>query len=357
MGMRKIVKVRKKNRYIYKWIAAGLFVLLLTGSILWYNLRSYPVFTIDGCKVTEAELKFFMEEKESDVRNFYQTQYNITLAGNLWREPIDGITPENYLKDNAYKECIKTKSLFLLAKENKLVDFVDYNDFLKTVKKENENRALSVKKGEIVYGIINFTPKEYLGHLKTELETNLIKSLSQKDKDPLYITEEEIREYFNSNKEEWSENSTTTKVWDIYSSKEKGDSKSLLLELREQLSSDKNMDERIKIINNVKEIHFTERIFTADSYNEDLYSCMEVRTRADQMQVNEVSTILESEKEYHMVWVLDRQTDEEKAYKAYESRLKEALLHERFNQYLEDYQSSLNIVVNNNVYRKVKIKH
>ncbi|MGB8451540.1 MAG: peptidylprolyl isomerase [Anaerocolumna sp.] len=298
-----------------------------------------------------------MEDKESDVRNYYQTHYNITLAGNLWQDPVDGITPDNYLKDNAYKECIKTKSLLLLAKENKLLDFVDYHDFLKAVKKENENRALSVKKGEIVYGMVNFTSKEYLGHLKTELEINLIKSLSQKDEDPLYITKEEIREYFNSHKEEWSENSTATKVWDISLAKEIEDSKSLLLELREQLSRDENMEIRKEMIKNFKEIHFTERIFTADSYKEDLYSCMEVRTLADKMQVNEVSTILESENEYHIVWVLDRQTDEEKAYKAYESRIKEALLHEKFNQYLEDYQSSLNIVLNNNVYRKIKIKY
>lgn len=354
--MRKIVKSRKKSRNYYKWITAGIVILLLTGSLLWYNLRSYPVFTIDGWKVTEAEFKFFMEEKESDVRNYYQTKYNITLENNLWKEPIDGITPEDYLKDSAYKECMQTKSLFLLAKENKLVNFVDYSDFLKAVKKENENRTLAVKKGEIVYGMVNFTPKEYLGHLKTDLETNLIKNLSQKKENPLYTTEEEIRTYFNNHKDEWSENSTVTTIWDITLPKESEDSMNLLTELRKQLSSNADMDTRKEIINNFKEIHSTERIFTADSYKEDLYSCMEVRTMADKLQVNEVSTVLESEMEYHLVWVLDRQTNEEEAYKEYEARIKEALLHDKFNQYLEDYESSLHIVVNNKLYRKIKIK-
>lgn len=32
--MKKIVKNRKENRHIYKWIAAGILVLLLTGSML-----------------------------------------------------------------------------------------------------------------------------------------------------------------------------------------------------------------------------------------------------------------------------------------------------------------------------------
>lgn len=354
--MKEIVKNRKCKRFIGIWAGAAIFILLLSGGFLWLMSGSHPVFTIDGCKVTKAEFQFFMKEKEGEARNYYQTQYGITLSGSLWQKQVDKNTPEEYLKDIAYEECTKTKSLFLMAKENELIDSADFSDFLDAVKKENEKRSLAVDQGEIVYGKVNFTPEEYLGHLKTELETNLIKNLSQKPEDPLFTTEEEILNFFNVHKEEWNANTTITKVWDFSVAKEQKESKRQLMELGKALSSKKSTKARKEIIRNLKEIHSEQRIFTADTYRKDLYSCMEVRSMSEQVPVNEVSTVFESEKDYHLIWVTKRQTDEEKAYKMYKARIREALMHEKFKCYLENYQKSLKIDLNNKVYRKIKIK-
>jgi hypothetical protein len=156
--------------------------------------RTDDVASIDGHPVTRDELIFHMRRIAPTVQN----EQRNAKPGKKTR-----------LADRALDEIWRDKTTLILAKEQGLVGSVDHADFLTDLAAENESRAKAVAAGQPVYGVTEFSPEEYYSHRLTELTTNLEKRLSATAGDPLWVTDAEVRQAFDADRNAWSANATT----------------------------------------------------------------------------------------------------------------------------------------------------
>jgi hypothetical protein len=159
--------------------------LVVTGVVL--SNRTDDVATIDGHPVTHDELIFHMRRLAPTIQNSNKAA----------------------LADRALDEIWHDKTTLILAKEQGLTDSVDYADFVAELDTENDSRATAVAAGQPVYGLTHFSPEEYYTHQLTDITTSLKERLSAKAGDPLWVTDAEVRQAFDVDRESWSANATT----------------------------------------------------------------------------------------------------------------------------------------------------
>ncbi|HEX6358124.1 hypothetical protein [Actinophytocola sp.] len=167
--------------------------LVVTGVVL--ANRGDEVATIDGHTVTRDELIFHMRRLEPTVRNELRDADDKTVLQRLETRALD--------------EIWRDKTTLVLAKEQGLVDSVDYADFVADLSDENDSRAKAVAAGQTVYGVTNFSLEEYYTHQLTEITTSVKERLSEKAGDPLWVTDAEVRHAFDTDRDAWSANATT----------------------------------------------------------------------------------------------------------------------------------------------------
>jgi hypothetical protein len=167
--------------------------LVVTGAVL--SQRTDEVAAIDGHTVTRDELIFHMRRLAPTVRNELRD--------------ADENTVLTRLADRALDEIWRDKTTFILAHDHGLVDSVDYQDFLAEVDRENDSRAKAIAAGRPVYGVANFSPEEYYTHQLTDITTSLEEQLSANAGDPLRVTDTEVRQAFDADRDSWSANATT----------------------------------------------------------------------------------------------------------------------------------------------------
>ncbi|RSM59754.1 hypothetical protein DMB66_26215 [Actinoplanes sp. ATCC 53533] len=173
-----------------KALLAGIAVVLAAtvGTGIALGGGTDEVATVDGHPVTRDELIFHMRRLAPAVRNeIGDAPDRAALIGRL--------------RERALAEAEKDKVLLLLAEEQGLVDSVDHEDFLAEVRAENERRATSGRRGEVVYGVTEFSPEEYYTKRLTDLTTALRKTWS--------VTDAEVRAEFDADRASWSANATT----------------------------------------------------------------------------------------------------------------------------------------------------
>jgi len=173
-----------------KALLAGIGVLLAAavGTGIALGGPTDEVATVDGHPVTRDELIFHMRRLAPAVRN--EMGDSVEAAALIGR-----------LRERGLAEAEKDKVLLLLAEEQGLVDSVDYEDFLAEVRAENERRAEAGRRGEVVYGVTEFSPEEYYTKRLTDLTTALKNTMS--------VTDAEVRTEFDTDRASWSANATT----------------------------------------------------------------------------------------------------------------------------------------------------
>lgn len=186
------------------WVAAA--ALVVTGVVV--NHRAGEVASLDGHTVTRDELLFHMRRLAPTVQNELHKEYHLTGAAG-WTAKAGDQTALHRLATRALDEIWRDKTTLLLAKEQGLIGSVDHADFLAELAAENKRRAKAIATGDPVYGVAEFTPEEYYSHRLTELTTGLKQRLSTDADDPLWVSDADVRRAFDVNREAWSANATT----------------------------------------------------------------------------------------------------------------------------------------------------
>ncbi|MFI7610150.1 hypothetical protein ACIBP6_02795 [Nonomuraea terrae] len=187
-------------------VCVALAALVATGMAL--AQRTDEVAAIDGHAVTRDELLFHMRRLAPAVQNELRNQYHLTGAID-WTARAGDRTALQRLADRALDEIRQDKATLVLAKEQGLIGSVDHAAFLTELEEENARRTDAIARGEVVYGLAEFSPEEYYSHRRAELTTLLQQRLSAKAGDPLWVTDAEVRQAFDADKDAWSANATT----------------------------------------------------------------------------------------------------------------------------------------------------
>ncbi|WP_411344357.1 hypothetical protein ACE3MZ_22805 [Paenibacillus sp. WLX1005] len=197
---------RKKGRsgIIVATILSAVLLLTVVLTVRALDNASSKVAVINGSEVTDQELSFYMRQLRSQVQNEWQQRHGQILTAQDWTIQQNGQSPLQLLQQRALDEIKRDKALLLTAQKQGLIGGISYADITADMEQENQRRAQDIASGNIVYGLSSFTPESYYSHLLTALRTELKKRLGQQDGDPLYVSDDEVQQYFDQHPEDWT---------------------------------------------------------------------------------------------------------------------------------------------------------
>lgn len=153
--------------------------------------------TVDGYGVTEEEFLLFLSGQKAVTANHFWVEYQVQPDADFWTTPVNGEIPIEYAKQRALEALITAKVTLILAAERDILPYQSYDELLKEMESENADRAEKAARGEVFYGVSQFTPFTYYQYINN----NAGAELEYTQKELVTPTREELLEVYETYKE------------------------------------------------------------------------------------------------------------------------------------------------------------
>ncbi|MBA2936979.1 peptidyl-prolyl cis-trans isomerase [Paenibacillus sp. CGMCC 1.16610] len=158
-----------------------------------------PIATVNGAPLQIGEFRLLAQKLRSGVIQTFIKEYGAQYGKDFWNTSYgEGGTPQEYLKQMALKEATVAKVIQLLAKENGLIDKIDYSDFAIRLQKENMRRENAVKNKDPIYGPVQYEEAAFYEYWLSNLKLQTMQYLS--DDSAWSPNDREIQAYYEANR-------------------------------------------------------------------------------------------------------------------------------------------------------------
>jgi hypothetical protein len=299
-------------------VAVAVAALVVTAVVL--TQRSDEVASIDGHAVTRGELIFHMRRLAPVVQNELRS---VDWAGEDARQR---------LATRALDEIWRYKTTLVLAKEHGLVDSVDHADFLADLAAENERRAKAVARGETVYGLTEFSPDQYYSHRLTGLTTTLKQRLSEGPGAPLRVTDIDVRRAFDADRHAWSANATTYRYSRLVVPVPGGASADYAARLQRRVAAARRLAD---VAAREPAAKLTTATHAGGAPNGQSVQNQDLMAVLGKLAPGQISTPVPGTGQITYYQLDGKTVDERAAFAVYSARIRQSLVEERFDQYLQ----------------------
>ena len=180
--------------------------LAVTGTVL--ADRGGEVASIDGHPVTRDELLFHMRRVAPTVQSELRNEHRLQGAID-WTTPVGDGPPSTCSPPAHSTRSGGTRPRSSLPRSGGSPSRSTTRTYWSELADENEQRADAVARGEAVYGVTEFSAEEYYSHRLTEVTTVLKERLSADTDGPLRVNDADVRRAFDADRAAWSANATT----------------------------------------------------------------------------------------------------------------------------------------------------
>lgn len=331
---------RRRRRVLVVVVAA---VVVATGAVTaaWALSGPDDVASIAGHPVSAAEVAFHLRLLRPTVQNQIQVQRGTTAERLDWDAEVDGTTARRVLEGRVLDEIAQDKTVFIVAHELGLVDYVDFSGFESALADENASRARDLAGGEIVFGLTSFTPAEYYSHTVTDLRTRMQTALSEDVSDPLYVTDRELTDYYRAHAGDWAANATRYKLTRL-TVPVTGDREAVRTDLAAKLQGTPDLT---AVAAGYPGSAVQVRTLDAADATRPTVPDQEALQQVAGLATGQVTAPLDDGGSL-VVWRVDVKTvDDARALSLYASRIRAAVVAEKFDAYLAQRVSDSDIVV------------
>ena len=256
-------------------------------------------------------------------------------------------------------ECIKIKVQQILAKEKKIIDNINYSEFIKRYQNENERRKQALKNKKIVYGTASFTVDTYFNYTFSIMVEQLKQRLAEKDFD---IQEDDLRKYYQTHKEKYK-NQDSIKVVKISAYYYNPES------LEQLMSKDKARRHIEKVYNTIIEskdfiaaingiknskISIENQQFNQSTAFVDNRLYETLRKRANSLSAGELSQIIEDEYGFHILKCIKRINSGYLSFNEIRESIQSKIIDEKYQELIEKRINEANIKINHSLYKSIK---
>ncbi|WP_162931171.1 peptidyl-prolyl cis-trans isomerase [Streptomyces sporangiiformans] len=337
---------RRPSRRAVVWftgVCVALAALVVTGvTMVSHRTSEAEVASLDGHPVTRDELLFHMRRLAPTVQNELRNKYHLRGATD-WNAKAGDKTALQRLKTRALDEIWRDKTTLVLAKEHGLIDSVDHADFLAELAEENESRAKAIAAGRTVYGVARFSPEEYYTHRLTELTTSLKKRLSADAGDPLRVTDADVRRAFDADRDDWSANATTYRYSQLVVPVPAGASADYAARLQRRVTAAGHLE---AVAAGEPGAKLTTGTYDGsgstglNAHDQDLMAVL------GKLKPGRISAPVTGTGQITYYELDGKNVDEDKAFADYSQRIRQSLVEEKFNQYLQRRVDTSDIDIN-----------
>ncbi len=356
-------KVLWKFKYFITGAAVMAFVLsvyLIASHISGIKWQSSPVATVNGEAITVKEIMPKLSSHRSEIFDYFYEKYNAVPDKNFWENRFEGEVPAEMLKKEALDECVKIKVQQILAEKMGLIDDISYDKYLRDLKAENKRRKTAIKENQAIYGPEQYTESTYF----SVLFTNMTNELKEKLEEQLVCSEDDINKYYEKGIKEGNFKKTaTTKIEKItiaYSdNKNKDTAKKMAEEIHRKFSGGESFGNLSAYYgkDTSGKIEFDEQTLDSNSRsNDNKPATYEFTQKVMSLQPGQISDVFELDNAYYVVKCTER--IEEGDYKLDEVKesITRVLKDQKYEQYIDDLVKKANVVINQSVYKNLKVE-
>ena len=170
-----------------------LVVMLLAGCNLKQNDFKVQVGT---SSISEEVYQTILESYVADVTSEIYQQYQIDVDASFWEKDINGSTPLEMLKTKVHDYLKMVEANYQVG--NKLgYESEGLETLVERMNEENELRKAKIEKGEVVYGLKEYTLLLYLNYDIEQIEEACVEKME--------ITTQQAKDYYDLNHEMFME--------------------------------------------------------------------------------------------------------------------------------------------------------
>ncbi len=170
---------------------------------------------VNDQSVPLEEFLLVAARKKALVYDHFYKKYGVQPNRAFWNSSYGDETPFKLLKDMVVKDLVQIKIIQQLALNYGLVNDISYSSFLDRMKKENRRREVAVKRGEVIYGPIQYSREVYYDYVNSNLSIDLCRTYMRAGKTrneydgwiwekteraAVVVNEKVIRDYISRNK-------------------------------------------------------------------------------------------------------------------------------------------------------------
>lgn len=336
---------KKRKGWGRGWLLIGFLLLagvLLSGYML-ARTSDEQVAELGGYAITDQEVAFHMERLKPSVENEFRVKSQVTLGKGDWTKPVGDLPPLGVLQERALEQAVRDKVVMILARSHGLLDTVDFSGLTASMEAENRERQAAVQRGEVVYGLVRFTLESYYAHMLVSLESGLKQKLSQHPEDLLYLERGDVESYYEAHASEWAAMATQYKVAKLtvpVSQEGKKEAAGVITKLAAKNATLEEMAGRF-----TGAILQTELLAEESSANLNSPS-YQVVSQLRGLHPGELTSPVETREGFAVYRLEEVKVDKQKALQIYDYQIRQQMLEERFEAYVEQYQSELPLQVN-----------
>ncbi len=197
--------MKKFKGLIIGGVAIALVAVLIVG-VVFFAIKttvkdSDIVATVNGNEICAEEFKLQCEAQKGYVIDDFGE--NKTIDDKFWKTEINGTTPLETLKQRVLEYFTRYKVEQQIAVQCGVITTKDmsYNSFINAMQNENAIREQKIKRGEVIYGVKQYTYNSYLTYTYSNMQIDSREVLSKKG-GALYATDKELEAWYESVKDE-----------------------------------------------------------------------------------------------------------------------------------------------------------
>ncbi|MGL4736285.1 MAG: peptidylprolyl isomerase [Cellulosilyticaceae bacterium] len=262
--------------------------------------------------VTHKEVGFVKKHLRGRVIAEVQGKYGLSYNTCFWDQPIDEGTPRQLLWDRLCETLIKHSICEELLKRYGLLNYDGFEAFEMMWRTTNQQRQNAVKKGEVIYGPIQYSRWDYFCYLMSNGMIHFKQRWFEACNSE--ISSDALQNFADSQPNLLGKEPTLYKVWRIYipyvtlegviDQTQQRRSNQILKEVHQLLIEGHSLDP-VLIARGV--VLQREEIFGGSKQRTDLMTHRPVLEALGHMQVGTYSDVIESNGAYQIVLLLEKQ--------------------------------------------------
>lgn len=267
-----------------------------------------------------------------------------------WEEPVDGVVPRHALQDAAVDRLVRDKQVLLLAHERGLVAEVDHERLVEALEQENAARAAAIERGETVYGLSRYDLGEFWTATLAELEAQLRRELSSGPAQPLYVAPEEIEARYDADPEAWA---ASVAAYEVRRLSVPDDGSGTAATLDRRLDGDATLEQ---VAARIRGATVTTERLDADDPAPLGSPARHALDRLAGLEPGGRTPPFAAEGRLEVYELLGTRVDRDEALTTYASRIREAIVAERFQALLAERAARSAVEIESRALRSIQMK-
>ena len=179
-----------------------ILALAVLGFVVYFLQRNHFSLTINGNEISKEEFLDAVSQRKYEVSSYFTGKNSVNVDSEFWERNIDGEIPYEKLADEAVEELKYFHAVYGLAEEKGYVEDGSYEAFLARWKAENQYRKEKIERGEVVYGLSEYTLDLYREYEMDTIQKSYCGDVSNEGMD---ITDEDREAYYAEHMEAYQQ--------------------------------------------------------------------------------------------------------------------------------------------------------